>query len=86
MRVKTMHTVPLTSVRASLANPRALRNWTVRVHRNGTSVTLGQVNEHTEVLARLAALSKYGISEDEAEEGTLRAGIYPCDDFDVSPA
>jgi hypothetical protein len=36
---------------------------TVRGHRNGKSETLGQVSETSEELARLAALSKYGISE-----------------------
>lgn len=60
--------------------------WRVYVHRDGCRKLLGQVNETSEELARCAALSKYGISEDEAEEGTLRAGIYPADDFDVSPA
>lgn len=63
-----------------------LKAWNVRVHRNGGSVYLGQVNETTEALARCAALSRYGISEDEAEEGALRPGIYPADDFDVSAA
>ena len=60
--------------------------WRVYVHRDGGRKLLGQVNETSEELARCAALSKYGISEEEAEEGTLRAGIYPADDFDVSPA
>ena len=63
-----------------------MKAWNVRVHRNGATKLLGQVHETTEELARCAALSKYGISEDEAEEGTLRAGIYSVDDFDVSPA
>ena len=65
----------------------SLKAWNVRVHRAGEpSIELGQVNESTEELARCAALSKYGISEEEAEEGTMRRGIYPADDFDVSPA
>lgn len=63
-----------------------MKTWNVRVHRSGGSKELGQVHEPSEGHARCAALSKYGISEDEAEEGTLRAGIYPADDFDVSPA
>lgn len=63
-----------------------MKTWNVRVHRVGSSKELGQVHETTESLARCAALSKFGISEDEAEEGRLRAGIYPADDFDVSPA
>lgn len=60
--------------------------WNVQVRRNGGTKQLGQVHETTEDLARCAALSKYGISEDDVEDGTLRAGIYPADDFDVSPA
>lgn len=52
-----------------------MKTWNVRVHRGGGSKELGQVHEASEELARCAALSKYGISEDEAEEGTLRAGI-----------
>lgn len=63
-----------------------LKTWNVSVRRNGESKHLGLVHEKTEDLARCAALSKYGVSEDEAEDGTLRAGIYPADDFDVSPA
>lgn len=63
-----------------------MHTWNVRVQRNGTTVELGQVHEATEELARCAALSKFGITEEEAEEGTNRKGIYPCDDFDVSAA
>ena len=63
-----------------------MKAWNVRVHRNGGQNELGQVHESNEELARCAALSKYGVSEEEAEEGTLRAGIYPADDFGVSPA
>lgn len=63
-----------------------MKTWNVRVLRDGGSKELGQVHETSEELARCAALSKYGISDDEAEEGTLRAGIYPADDFDVSRA
>lgn len=61
-----------------------MKTWKVRVHRDGGSKQIGQVHETTEELARCAALSKYGIGEDEAGEGTLRVGIYPDDDFDVS--
>ncbi len=63
-----------------------MKAWNVRVHHSGDSKELGQVHESSEELARCAALSKYGISEEEANEGTLRAGIYPADDFDASPA
>ena len=57
--------------------------WSVHVTRDDRRQLLGYVHETSEELARCAALSKYGISEDEAEEGTLRKGIYPADDFDV---
>ncbi len=65
--------------------------WNVRVMRNGHAVHIGQVAESTETLARCAALSRYGLSEDEAEEmeqghsGPRRAMIYPDEEFDVSP-
>jgi len=65
---------------------RQMKTWNVRVHRAGGSTQLGQVHEMSEDLARCAALSKFGISDDEAESGTDRAGIHPADDFDVSPA
>jgi hypothetical protein len=58
--------------------------WNVRVHRNGTSKFLGTVQAVDETSARLAALHCYGVSEEEAEEGLSRDGIYPTDDFDVS--
>lgn len=63
-----------------------MKTWNVRVHRAGGSTHLGQVHEVSEDLARCAALSKFGISDDETDLGTARAGIYPADDFDVSPA
>ena len=59
------------------------KRWRVYVHRNGERQYLGAVYETTEELARCAALHTYGISEDEAEEGTLRKGIYQADDFSV---
>lgn len=64
----------------------AMKTWNVRVHRSGGSVELGQVHETTEALARCAALSRFGISDDEVSEDQRRAGIHPADDFDVSPA
>lgn len=63
-----------------------MRAWNVRVHRAVGAIELGQVHETNEELARCAALSKFGVNEEEADEGELRTGIYPDDDFDVSPA
>lgn len=69
-----------------------MKPWNVRVMRNGQAVHVGQVAESTETLARCAALSRYGLSEDEAEErerdhvGPRGAAIYPDEEFDVSPA
>lgn len=63
-----------------------IKTWNVVVNRGSETQTLGQVHETSEELARCAALSKYGISEDEAEEGTTRRGIYPADDFSVFQA
>ncbi len=63
----------------------AFKNWNVRVHLKTGSVHLGQVGEVSEELARCAALSKYGIPEDEDADPTAR-GIRADDEFDVSPA
>lgn len=69
-----------------------MKPWNVRVMRNGQAVHVGQVAESTETLARCAALSRYGLSEDEAEEverghaGPRGAAIYSDEEFDVSPA
>ncbi|MGF6970722.1 hypothetical protein OKW43_007817 [Paraburkholderia sp. WC7.3g] len=48
-----------------------LKTWNARVHQDSGSKELGQVHE---------------TSEEQVDEGTKRAGIYPSDDFDVSPA
>jgi len=66
-----------------------MRQWNVRVRRQGRSIYLGQVAESTESLARCAALSRYGLSDDEAEATRRQprgASIYPDEEFDVSPA
>lgn len=69
-----------------------IKQWNVRVMRNGHAVHIGQVPESTETMARCAALSTYGLSEDEAEEmeqdrtGLRGPAIYPDEEFDVSPA
>jgi len=63
----------------------ALKNWNVCVHLKTGSVHLGQVGEESEELARCAALSKFGIPEDDDADPTAR-GIRVDDEFDVSPA
>lgn len=65
-----------------------MKTWNVRVSRNGCDQTLGQVHERNEELARCAALSRFGIGDDElaareAHDG--EGGILPDDDFEVSP-
>lgn len=66
-----------------------MKTWNVRVRRNGRDLTLGQVHERNEALARCAALSRFGVSEDELASGEARDGaeaIFPDDDFEVLPA
>ena len=63
----------------------AFKNWNVRVHLKTGSVHLGQVGEESEEFARCAALSKFGIPEDEDTDQTAH-GIRADDEFDVSPA
>lgn len=65
-----------------------MKTWNVRVRRNGRDLTLGQVHERNEELARCAALSRFGISDDElaAREAQVgEGGILPDDEFEVSP-
>lgn len=68
-----------------------IRQWNVRVLRKGAATDLGRVAESTETLARCAALSKYGLFEDEVEEmrgndiPPRGAAIYPDEEFNVSP-
>jgi len=66
-----------------------MKQWNVRVYRNGRAVDIGQVAESSETLARCAALSRYGVTEDDIEAGGLRPSglvIYPDEDFEVSQA
>lgn len=66
-----------------------MKHWNVRVLRDGKAVYLGQVAEASETLARCAALSRFGLSEDELEAGAIcprGMAIYPDEDFAVSPA
>lgn len=67
----------------------ALRTWNVRLIRDGRTLHLGQVDESSEPLARCAALSRFGVTEEETAEGPhLKDAnlIYPDEDFDVTPA
>lgn len=64
-----------------------MKTWNARVLRDGQAIHIGQVDETSETLARCAALSRFGVAEDEVEAGGVRprgAAIYPDDDFDVS--
>ena len=66
-----------------------MKDWSVRVFREGRQVMLGQVSERNEALARCAALYKFGVSDDELamrEWGREGLAIRPDDDFEVSPA
>ncbi|AEF88849.1 hypothetical protein DelCs14_1826 [Delftia sp. Cs1-4] len=65
-----------------------IKDWRVRVARDGGMVDLGKVSEASESLARCAALSRYGVSDEELALGEVRprgASIYPDEDFEVSP-
>ena len=65
-----------------------LKTFNVRVHRASGSRYIGQVNEANEELARCAALSRFGLAEDDVSPGTEPNGsaIFPEEEFDVSPA
>lgn len=66
-----------------------LRKWNVHVIREGWSHYIGEVNESSEEMARCAALSRFGVGEDEIEAGEAaprHVAIYPDDDFEVSLA
>lgn len=65
-----------------------MKTWNVRIRRDGHDLTLGQIHERNEALARCAALSRFGVSEDELASGEAGDGaeaIFPDDDFDVLP-
>lgn len=83
-----MFKVDLKNVSNNPANPRALKTFDVRVHRKSGSIYIGQVSETNEELARCAALSQFGIAEDDETPGTEPNGksIFPNEEFDVSPA
>lgn len=64
-------------------NAHKTRTWNVRKHSPNGSVYLGTVMESSEELARCAALSRFGRTDDEPE---TEDSIGIDDDFDVSPA
>lgn len=63
-----------------------LKKFSVFVHRVSGSRYIGQVSERTQELARCAALSQYGVAEEDVKPGTEPSGdaIFPEEDFDVS--
>ncbi len=66
-----------------------IKQWNVRVMRKGRAIHIGQVAGSIEAMARCAALSRYGLSEDEVEAGGVGprgAAIYPDEEFEVSVA
>lgn len=65
----------------------SMKDWLVRVDREGGAVEIGQVSETKESLARCAALSRYGVSADDLTIGGVHprgAAIYPDEGFEVS--
>lgn len=63
-----------------------MQDWRVRVDRAEGAVEIGVVRETSESLARCAALSRYGVSEEEVAVAGVRprgAAIYPDESFEV---
>lgn len=57
-----------------------LRKWNVHVIREGRSQYIGEVSESSEEMARYAALSRFGVGEDEIDTGESPprcVAIYP---------
>ncbi len=66
-----------------------MKAWNVWVCRNGCSRVISMVSERNESLARCAALSRFGLSEDEMAKRPYPADanhIYPDEEFEVTPA
>lgn len=59
-----------------------MKTYNVYVTINGVSRYVGDVAEKSASLARLAALSKYGVSGERL--GSIQRFIYADDDFDVA--
>jgi len=66
-----------------------MKDWNVWVCRGGRSLVIGKVSKQSEPLARCAALSRYGATDEEVASGEVRSvenAILPEDDFGVSIA
>ncbi|CAM5563883.1 hypothetical protein [Eoetvoesiella caeni] len=65
------------------------KEWKVYVRRDDKNLYLGSVSEINETHARHAALSQFGVNQDEIDAGEVREkgmNIFPEDSFSVSPA
>jgi hypothetical protein len=82
-----MFKVDLKNVTDNPENSRALKTFDVRVRRKSGPIYIGQVSEKDDGLARLAALSRYGIAKEDVAPGTEpnSNAIFPEEEFDVSP-
>lgn len=64
-------------------------SWDVHVVRDDQSIHIGRVEEPTLEAARIAALSEFGVEQDDLEAGEIRPKgphIYPDECFEVTPA
>ena len=62
----------------------SVMQWNVRVMREGQAQHIGQVAEDSEALARCAALSLYGVTEDEVDAGEVAAETHDIADGEVN--
>lgn len=66
-----------------------MKDWNVWVCRNGGHRVIGKVSEQSERLARCAALSRFGVSEEEMAEKLYPPDvdhIYPDEEFEMTLA
>ncbi len=66
-----------------------MKDWNVWVCRNGCHRVIGKVSEQSKRLARCAALSRFGVSEEEMAEKPYPPDadhIYPDEEFEMTPA
>lgn len=64
------------------------KKWNVYVTRDDRVQYIGEVHESNEALARCAALSRFGVTEEEVESGealSISGVIYPNEVFEVTP-